>query len=405
MGTSMIWQFGRGMISNASVRFPESDDSSKMLGPYIQHTAQVDPGNSGGPLLIQTQGVPTGYAVAGINTLSARFRQAANYSIPIARVQSFLDASLQARTGDERPLLDARIEAFIGGLGANKAVYPHIADFLSNNCTAENAEFAISEVLEKAPRTTADDIVTAFGYSPVGGMGYAVAWTIENSLRSKMGKITISTESVSPNGDAYTVTFKVNEGTISSEWINEYGIWRIRSFGDFAAGDKTLITKKEKAKVDKARLRTDPDIQLTAGMGFIVNRGAAFGADITLRGGWWGYGLRTYIRSDFFQVDGYSGLYIPIKMGTVALTPYGNLGFGFQIKDKIFKDQYEMGNKDFDLGIPFKAGLQFTTAAIPGLYIQAGYQYNLFFGAVLGSDTFIIKADPHIIFVGLGYSF
>jgi serine protease Do len=70
LGTTTIWQLSRGIISNANVRFPKSSIDDTLLGPFLQHTAQIDPGNSGGPLLIAQQNVPSGYVVAGLNTLS-----------------------------------------------------------------------------------------------------------------------------------------------------------------------------------------------------------------------------------------------------------------------------------------------------------------------------------------------
>ncbi|MDR1250508.1 MAG: serine protease, partial [Treponema sp.] len=145
LGTASLWQLGRGMVSNAHVEFPEDDrdEKSRIMGPYIQHTAQVDPGNSGGPLLVPVPGLPAGYAVAGINTLSARFRQAANFSIPTDRIKAFLDSALISKPEDERRRLDARLNAFIDGLAAPRAVYDHIARYLSNACTAENAEYAL----------------------------------------------------------------------------------------------------------------------------------------------------------------------------------------------------------------------------------------------------------------------
>ncbi|MDR3123805.1 MAG: serine protease, partial [Treponema sp.] len=145
LGSTPLWQFGKGMVSNARVEFPEyaDDKKSRIMGPYIQHTAQIDPGNSGGPLLIPVEGVPAGYAVVGINTLSARFRQAANFSIPVYRVNAFLNTALGPKPEDEMPRLEARLDSFIEGLGESKTVYEHISAYLSNACTAENAEFAL----------------------------------------------------------------------------------------------------------------------------------------------------------------------------------------------------------------------------------------------------------------------
>ena len=107
LGTTPIWQFGRGMVSNASVRFPKSFDDETLMGPFIQHTAQVDPGNSGGPLLIPQQSAPGGYTVVGINTLKASRRQAANFAIPINTIQTFITGALNPRPETYRAALDS----------------------------------------------------------------------------------------------------------------------------------------------------------------------------------------------------------------------------------------------------------------------------------------------------------
>jgi serine protease Do len=396
MGAVTLWQLGRGMVSNARAAFPAGNDDGKIMGPYIQHTAQVDPGNSGGPLLVQTPGVPAGYAVAGINTLSARFRQAANFSIPMDRVRSFLDAALAGPPADERPRLDARVSAFIAGLNVNTAVYEHIADYLSNACTAENAEFAITEVLGKAPRTVRNDIVETFNYSPVEGMNYAVAWTIENSLRTKSGKISISVDNVVSNSkNGFTITFKVNDGIISSEWANEYGIWRINTFGDFVAGDKTLVEKRKQEQQDSERLRSDPDWQVSAGLAYIIDKGPAFGLDIKGRVAYFGGGLRVYTRgADFSQVEGIGGFYIPIRIKKVALTPYADLGLGIIIQEDSDVGIFDPSMK-FGLGVSVQGGLIFTTSMVPGLYLQTAYQYNLYFN----------NDYPHALFFSVGYAF
>jgi serine protease Do len=410
LGATPLWQFGRGMVSNARVEFPEddNDEKSRIMGPYIQHTAQIDPGNSGGPLLIQVQGVPAGYAVAGINTLSARFRQAANFSIPMDRVNAFLDTALGPRPEDEQPRLEARLDAFIEGLDVSRAVYEHIAAYLSNACTAENAEYALTEMLRNANRTVQENIVRAFIYSPVNGMTYAVAWTIENALRSKSGKIAISVDTVVPNAkNGYTVAFKVNNGTISSEWLNEYGIWRIQSFGDFAAGDKTLVEKREQADKDAQRLRTDYDLQLSAGLALPLELGAAFGADLKFRTKYSGSGMRVYTgMKKFLQLEATTGVYIPIRIRKIGLTPYADLGLGLAFKeaspeaDPGWSGTTNSGVNVSDMGFVFsvQGGLMFTTAAVPGLFFQAVYQYNFYSGDF---ENF----NPSLLFFSIGYGF
>jgi serine protease Do len=405
-GSSMIWQLGRGIISNASVRLPQEDENDKAIGPYIQHTAQVDAGNSGGPLLIQTQGVPTGYAVAGINTLSIRRRQAANYSIPVTRVRSFLDTSLKPPAADQRSILEERVNAFINGLNVPKVVYPHIAQFLSNTCTGENAEYATNELFENASKTVRDNV---FDRDIISGLTYSVAWTIENSLRSKSGSISIAIDSITPGEDGlYNVSFNVNGGNVNSVWVNEYGIWRIRSFGTVASGDKTLIEKKQKVKADSDRLRDTPIFMISAGLAIPLDLGAAFGADLTIKiGKYFGIGPRLYIGKDFTQVEIGGGPYIPIKIGPVALTPFANFGIGMMFYPK--EPEYDSFgvrpgsslDHDFSLGLSARGGLIFTTKWVPGLFLEAAYQYNIY-AKGLGSNIWLY---PSIIYIGVGYSF
>ncbi|MDR2922150.1 MAG: serine protease [Treponema sp.] len=405
-GSVMIWQLGRGIISNASVRLPPEDENDKAIGPYIQHTAQVDAGNSGGPLLVPTQGVPTGYAVAGINTLSIRRRQAANYSIPVSRVQAFLDASLKPQTADQRLILEERVNAFVNGLSAAKAVYPHISQFLSNTCIGENVEYAIYELLEKASKSVRDNVLNR---DIITSLSYSVAWIIEDSLRSKSGGISIKLNSINPGEDGlYNVSFNVNGGNVDSVWINEYGIWRIRSFGTSASGDKTIIDKKKKEKADAGRLHDDPSIMLSAGLAYPFGLGAAFGADLTIKlSKYSGVGFAGYFGKDYTQVIINGGLYVPITMGSVALTPFGVVGLGMMFYPKEpSNNAYNALHDDADtknvkFGLSARAGLIFTTAVVPGLFLQTSYQFN-FYTDGIGEKARLLY--PHTIYVGIGYA-
>jgi serine protease Do len=405
-GSAMIWQFGQGIVSNASVRLPPEDENDKAIGPYIQHTAQVDAGNSGGPLLIQEQvrGV-TSYSVAGINTLSIRRRQAANYSIPAARVKAFIDASLKPPAADQRPILEERVNAFIKGLSVPKAVYPHIAQFLSNSCTGENFEYAINELSEKASKTVRNDI---YDRDIISSLTCSVAWTIENSLRSKTGAISVKLNSITPSTNGmYTVSFDVNGSNVDSEWINEYGIWRIRKFGTSASGDKTRIDKKKQDKEASERLHDNPSIMISAGLAYPFDLGPAFGAELIAKmSKYSSIEIKGYFGGkEYTQVEVGSGLYIPITMGSVALTPFIGVGAGMMfVPNPYYKPNSSSGSLFetlMPMGISARAGFSFTTAAVPGLFLQASYQYNLYFNLGGGDDIF---SHPQLMYVGLGYA-
>jgi hypothetical protein len=186
--------------------------------------------------------------------------------------------------------------------------------------------------------------------------------------------------------------------------VNDYGIWRINRFGDFAAGDKTLVEKREQADRDAERLRTDCDFQFSAGLAYPFELGPAFGADFKIRASSYvGAGVRLYTAGeDFFQLEATSGIFIPIRIKKIGLTPYGEVGFGF-IKagsfTKAAKNPYDVDKLNLGFAVSFQGGLQFTTSVVPGLYLQAAYQYNLYLLALA------LPGDPSVLFFSIGYGF
>jgi len=395
LGNTVIWQFSRGNVSNASVRLPKSGDSDETIGPYIQHTAQIDPGNSGGPLLVAAQGVLTGYAVVGINTLSARQRQAANYAIPVDQVRTFIDTALSKQQVNERELIAKKVSDFEKGLKVNKAVYEHISKFLSNGCTASNAEYAISELLDKASRSVLEDIDRTFTNDPVAGMNAAVAWQIENSMRSKSGTIKISVDSINPNDKGgFDVVFNVNDKLVKSEWIKEYGVYRMDTYGELAAGGKNLLDEKEKKKAQNKSLKTDYSFAVSAGYANVFDYGSAFHAAVRISNQVT-YGIDLFYGlndKEYFQLGFCMGFVIPIRLDTFALMPFGDAGLAYtntkDIEDAI----------GFKICATLKGGLMFTFAKTPGLFGRILYQHNF---AFLNEDL----KNHGTVGIGIGYGF
>jgi serine protease Do len=380
LGISAIWQFGGGMVSNAVVRFPKSFDDETLMGPFIQHTAQVDPGNSGGPLLVALEGLPGGYAVAGVNTLSALWRQAANYAIPVDTTQQFIAASMNPRDETWRAALDKRLSEFTEGLGVNRAVYPHIAGYLSSACIGENAEYAISELLEKAALPVQQNFADKCEDSVVGAMAYAVAWVIETSMRGQ-GAIKASVKEVSGSGDEYTVVFTVNGRDISSRWIREYGTWRLRTFGETAAGDKNLIAKKEADKKRKKNLRINSNFTIEAGYAHLFDKAPAA---LYISAGLAKYlGAQVYFSgSDLLAIGAFAGYSGGIPLGSsVGIIPYIYSGFDYQINDRDFDMETADSNSYSLEGFPvigmLRGGLKITSAALPGLFAGVGFQFSV----------------------------
>jgi serine protease Do len=406
LGNTVIWQFSRGNISNASVRLPKSIDSEETIGPYIQHTAQIDPGNSGGPLLVAVQGVPTGYAVAGINTLSVRYRQAANYAIPVDQVRTFIDTALSKQPVNERELIAKKVDDFVKGLNTNKSVYGHISKFISNTCTATNAEYAISELLDKASRSVLQDIDGIFSNDPVEGMNAAVAWKIENSMRTRNGGMKVGLDSINPNDKGgFDVTFNVNDKLVKSEWKKEYGVYRMDTYGELAAGGKVLLEEKEKNKAREEALRTDYWFAASAGYA-VTDYGSAIHAALRFSSPFT-YGFDLFYGLDdkeYFKLGMAMGGNIAIRIkNTFALIPFFEGGMSYaSTKESKKEDEYsDTIGFGFAISIPIKGGLMFTFAKVPGLFGRLYYEHNIIF---MGDMNKSIN-NHGIMGVSIGYGF
>jgi len=377
LGATPLWQFSRGMVSNSSAKFPKSIYDETLIGPFIQHTAQVDPGNSGGPLLVVQRNAVSGYVVAGVNTLSALRRQTANYAIPASVAQTFINAAINQKPETYRDALDKRIDKFIQGLGEPKAVYPHIAEFLSSTCVGENAEYAMSEMYDKGNTTVRRAFIEKCEDSVVGAMGYAVAWTIESSLRTGQGPLKATLKEVTGAGEEYTVSFNINNKDVSSVWIREYGNWRIKSFGVVASGDKTLMSKKEAEKKASENLRIDSAFHLELGYATLFEK-APSALYFSLRYNVLSVNLY-YAGSDFMALGLFPEFHWGIPAGNFGFIPYIRAGILF-ILDKDYddfekKDSIEAG---FPIAFSAQVGIKITSSYVPGLFVGVGFQYNIF---------------------------
>lgn len=94
-----VWQFARGNISNSHAIVPEI----QRQGYVLQHTAAIDPGNSGGPLVVEDPSKAIGYSVVGVNTWSfssgrmgALARENTFFAIPAFVLVSTIEEAKQA---------------------------------------------------------------------------------------------------------------------------------------------------------------------------------------------------------------------------------------------------------------------------------------------------------------------
>jgi serine protease Do len=235
LGDTPSWQLGKGNITNSSAKIPELVDPA--IATLIQHSAQVDSGNSGGPLLVEDKKTKAGYKVIGINTWKAVGRQATNLAIPSSAVRSFIEQTVSPNSKPEPQAkrLESRCKGFINALGQSEDPYKAIAEFISYSFVARDGEKLLKEALATAPSKIRDEILGTFMYdSPIEGIRLAIAYKVQTAQTARQEGA--SPSFVSIDGDAESssnpvpvrFSFQGKETTLS--WTREHGLWRLSDY-------------------------------------------------------------------------------------------------------------------------------------------------------------------------------
>lgn len=174
------WQFGSGTITNSNIKVEELINPS--LSYVIQHSSQIDAGNSGGPLMIKdSDGI---FKVIGINTWKITNRQDTNFSIPSNTVISFIEKALSGEIIDSKdPETRIHEQAVELQKILNKfnVTFEELTTFISIDFIADRGveifEYVYNHCTEQN-RSVLKEVIN--NYSPILGIRYAIAWYIFN---------------------------------------------------------------------------------------------------------------------------------------------------------------------------------------------------------------------------------
>ena len=229
LGDNPSWQFGKGIVSNAHFY---DEELSKVGGNtiLIQHTAQIDAGSSGSPLLIQSATDKNEYLVVGINTWKAYARENANFAIPTADIRLFCKKYLSS-AHIAKDDIRQRAETFVG---LAEQDYKEIVPFIAYDYIASVAPSQFDSWYKSFPTNVRKDIMRQFKNNPIEGVRMALAYAVREKMRTKK----ISIEPVDNNSDGNTaetaeVAMKCNGKPATSKWIKEQGEWRLTELSFF----------------------------------------------------------------------------------------------------------------------------------------------------------------------------
>ena len=251
LGSDPVWQLGKGSVTNARARIKDLLDPS--ISTIIQHSAQLDGGNSGGPLMVSSKNGAAGYEVVGINTWKATWRDSTNFAIPVSQIQKMIQ-NLQKKSDsltDSQKVLE-RMQKLAANLNDSASDFTAIAKYISYERASKQGQKDFEAVIHFAPTKVRNTVLDAFSHDPAEGLRYASAYQIwekfsaskndgkkysAGEIKSKDGKITVDFTAEGENPDCVTLT-----------WEKEHGLWRL---SELSSDPKEDADSKKSSKKNK----------------------------------------------------------------------------------------------------------------------------------------------------------
>jgi S1-C subfamily serine protease/beta-xylosidase len=234
-GKEPVWQIAKGNVSNSQARWNKNYDY------LIQHTAPIDPGNSGGPLLMPDAKASLGYKVIGVNTWKAAGREATNFAIPVKDVLATLERAkdsqkLVLNMDEKRARLLRECKILASEASSHFPDYTRVYRFISYAMVGENGFDALSTVIDNVDNKK--EWTAMFLDDPVEAMRMALFYLIWFDLKDKLkDDITLEfkeinfadSEDLAAKNEIRT-KFTIKDKAKEIVWVVEQGHWRVKSF-------------------------------------------------------------------------------------------------------------------------------------------------------------------------------
>jgi S1-C subfamily serine protease len=225
------WQFAKGNITNSRLIVEKFGSPESAI--FIQHTAPIDPGNSGGPLLVGDQDVPLSWEVVGINTWVVKDRQSANFAVSVEMLKKAFEripAVAESMTAEET--VAARSKEFMDAIN-QPGWSRYLGDrFISDRIVAETGWKVYQEQINKVTQEDYRDwysrLFSGRAADTIREFLFYEFYLILHSVRSPMEYVGISKNpGGESDGESYRVEMVSGKRRFFVDWVLEYGSWRV----------------------------------------------------------------------------------------------------------------------------------------------------------------------------------
>ena len=335
------WQLGKGIISNMKVKNETFGDEEKIY--VIQHTAQVDAGNSGGPLMLRKGGKDgqANYTVIGINTWKAGGRENTNFAIPSKFILEFIEQATsnkneQAGSSKQDEEIEQAAIEFIKAL--NSAEEEKITPYIADEYLYDINKSSLEQLLDNASSVTR---MKAKGFLQDAEGEKAIKALLTEYFLKRMRKndepLKLESSNIEEDGVHATTTYRKKNEKMAFNWKKEDGKWEIISstLSDFSAMKSGGTSLKESTGRVHILDLDDRCIRFSAQIGTSEYAGHTiemmyinYFANYAMLGFCFGGGKNKY--PEYYYTDDYEEYTMPSDLQTSIYLGY-NMGAGLPI--------------------------------------------------------------------------
>lgn len=422
------WQLGRGIISNRNLSVEELGRPADAV--FVQHTAPIDPGNSGGPLMVGNVAKPEELRVIGVNTWAAGRRNNTFFSVPVNKLQEALDravamrairAAMADKAADSEKLVAAQaalLVDLVNGEKFDEFAYQRIVSFEA--ATTIGAKPFLKELRSMASKDRKSWLTQLIGYSSLDTLRKYYSYTLFKTYHRAKDKLQYDGVEDAAGLAKGEAVLKFSQGKVQyrARWIIDSGNWSLAEFniGKAKPSAATKADQSDKAdKSDKSKGSDDGEtgIGKTTTSGFVLGGGitlplatsvyqglgmaAKIGYDLDFApfiGMQVGlgvqnehvdsaeythdyYGYPTYTKTNYLDlgIDFGLKLKLPISIGKGYIMPYAIGGFGIYIP--LEQTQSNSISSSYSNVLPLSFGLNY------GFGVEFSFDTEIAFGAEL----------------------
>lgn len=362
LGDKPTWQFAQGIVSNSKINMKDLEYRDSVFA--IQHTAPIDPGSSGGPLLKKLQ--DGSYLVVGMNTWSVLRRQNTYLALQMYDVKDYADKATPrigtAETLSESLKKDA--EFFFDKI--KEGNYHEAQEMLSDSIVLSTNEDFFKSRLKVITNFESAQLRNG---NPMDGLRSMCLRSIVSSIKN-FNSYSLSEAKVGDDGIGHTLLADKRGRTIGLDWKNENGLWKMISTNEIDFGSRGYSkTSADDHNGKKVFIDKDSDLENNIELGY------GFGlTDNAIRR------IRFQFTRDVFSF-GYWGVSAQYGKDKFSLLPDAFDWLDYNQSAEDTKMQYVKDIEFNSIGLDFPIGAQCPVAigdfrVVP--YLRASVGFNVF---------------------------